>query len=131
MIVNREFLNKLKIMDVMEDWGSEFGGRHKIATLVVQKLREARDEEVEILIEALHILCPKSVFAYECDNLMVMTNDHEKLPIAVRHHASYIEEMTEGQMKVVKIRHQEHKGTLRKWLQEAISFRSSLTPDCG
>lgn len=129
-MITREFLDSLKVMDVMEDWGKEFGGKSTIAAKVVQKLREVDNKEIPILVEALHIMFPDSIFAYECDNLMIMTTDVKKLPMTVQHAASLIEEVSDGQLKVVKIRNPEHEGTLRKWLREVISSHTSQPPCC-
>lgn len=129
-MITREFLDSLEVMEVMEDWGSS-GSRNKIATMIVQKLRESNREETEIIVEALHTLCPGSAFAYQCDNLMVRTSDAKKLPFAIQHQASFIEEVTVGRLKTIKCRREEYEKTLREWLQEAISLRISREDDCG
>lgn len=121
--VTEEFLGILQIMDVMEDWGSR---KPSIAAWILKKIRKSSPDEASILVRALHIIYPDLFFLYKCDHLLIRTKDFRHMKNFLVQNASYVEEVKDGELQVVKYRDSEHGKQFGEWLKDAIDQSTRL-----
>jgi hypothetical protein len=116
-MIGREFLDRLVVKDVMEDWGPN--ERALCATTTVQHLIDpnSTDEEKTVLVEAMHILCPGSFFAMVGDELGARIGG--PVPVAVKFGASFVEEIRDGALVVTKERDRELRSAFVEAIREA------------
>jgi hypothetical protein len=127
-MITREFLDQIKVRDVMEDWG--LAGKSRMIAKVVGELRQSGHAgETKMLVEALSLLSPECFFIYECDHLLVRANN-VNVPVSAYFAASYVEEEKDGCLKIVKNRFPDYEKTFRRWMREAISSRTFREDGC-